>query len=149
LHPAPRVFQMRRMGALVVLCLLATLSLTQCKLVADKLTGLNRGREASANRCFRECAEQYGDSLDAEQELHERNLEKCRGRNGHQDRDRNTGGNVAMDGGRDGDRDRHHDRDPACIVIERARHEAAVERIKEGRKQCMAGCHHQGGGTGR
>jgi hypothetical protein len=136
---------MRRMVALAVLCLLAMLCLTQCQLVTDKLTGPDRGREESANRCFRDCTEQYSDSLEAEEELHESNLEKCRGHNGHGDRDRNTGGNVAMGG----DRDRHHDRDPVCIVLEQARHEAAVDRIKEGRKQCIAGCHHQGGGTGR
>ena len=146
MNPAPRVFLIRRMGALAAVCLLAILC-TQCQLVTDKLTGPDRGRQESSSRCFRDCAEQYGDSLEAENELHERNLEKCRDRDGDRDRDRNIA--MGSDGGRDRDRERHHDRDPACIAIEKARHEAAVERIREGRKQCQADCHHQGGGSGR
>jgi hypothetical protein len=139
------------MGALVVLCLLAILGLTQCKVVTDKLTAPDRGRETSANRCIKACNEQYADSLEAEEELHEKNLKKCKGRGGDDDRDRNTGGTVAMDGAGDGDRhrDRRPDRDPACVALEQARHEAAVARIEAGRSQCIASCHHQGGGTGR
>ena len=38
--------------------------------------------------------------------------------------------------------------DSACLALEEARHEAAVDRIQDGRKQCTEGCQHQGGGSG-
>jgi hypothetical protein len=39
--------------------------------------------------------------------------------------------------------------DPVCLALEDARHDAAVDRIQEGRKACMENCHHQGGGNSR
>ena len=39
-------------------------------------------------------------------------------------------------------------KDSACKRAEAARHTAAVKEIQEFRKQCQAGCHHQGGGKG-
>jgi len=38
--------------------------------------------------------------------------------------------------------------DTICLALEEARHEAAVDRILNGRTQCMDGCHHQGAGNG-
>jgi len=38
--------------------------------------------------------------------------------------------------------------DPKCHQDEAARHQAAVDRIQEGRKACQENCHHQGGGKG-
>lgn len=38
--------------------------------------------------------------------------------------------------------------DSACKNAEAARHQAAVAAITEQRRQCQAGCHHQGGGQG-
>jgi hypothetical protein len=38
--------------------------------------------------------------------------------------------------------------DSACLALEDARHEAAVNRIQDGRKQCTESCQHQGGGSG-
>ncbi len=40
-----------------------------------------------------------------------------------------------------------HD-DPVCLANEEARHEAAMAQISVDRKNCLDGCHHQGGGTG-
>ena len=39
--------------------------------------------------------------------------------------------------------------DPTCLANEDARHEAAVASIQDARKACQAGCHQQGGGSGR
>ncbi len=36
----------------------------------------------------------------------------------------------------------------ACLAAESARHAAAVQRLIVGRRDCMDGCHHQGGGSG-
>jgi hypothetical protein len=39
--------------------------------------------------------------------------------------------------------------DPVCLQSEAGRHEAAVAAIQDARKACQAGCHQQGGGSGR
>jgi hypothetical protein len=39
-------------------------------------------------------------------------------------------------------------RDRKCLALENARHEAAVDRIQAGRKECVSECHHQGSGGG-
>lgn len=39
--------------------------------------------------------------------------------------------------------------DLTCLASEDARHEAAMAAISESRKRCQAGCHDQGGGSGR
>ena len=141
-----------RRGAVIVLaasCLIAILGLSQCKMVPDTVVGPNRGRSGPPGSCFRQCADQYQDSLRAEQELHKDNIKDCK-RGGGGDGDRGDDSNydgTAKQGRGNGRGDHHRDRD--CIREENARHEAAVERINEGRRQCQAGCHHQGGGTGR
>ena len=38
--------------------------------------------------------------------------------------------------------------DPACRAAEARRHRDAVHGIQERRRECTAGCHHQGGGSG-
>ena len=38
--------------------------------------------------------------------------------------------------------------DPVCIAAENARHQAAIDRINQGRLDCIGSCHHQGGGSG-
>jgi hypothetical protein len=142
----------KRRGAVIVLaasCLLAMLGLTQCKMVPDTVVGPNRGRSGPAGTCFRDCADQYSDSLKAEGKLHKDNLKDCKRGGGGGDRDDDDN---RIDGGFNGRHgrgrgDNHRDRD--CINEENDRHEAAVERILEGLRQCQAGCHHQGGGTGR
>jgi hypothetical protein len=40
------------------------------------------------------------------------------------------------------------DGDPVCQALEEARHEEAVARISDGRKDCFDNCRYQSGGTG-
>jgi hypothetical protein len=132
-------------------CLLAMLALTQCKMVPDTVVGPNHGRGSGAGSCFQQCAEQYRDSLKAENELHKDNLRACKGRGGGGDDDRDDDDDQTYGDGslRQGNRRGDHHRDRDCINAENARHQAAIERIAEGRRQCQANCHHQGGGSGR
>jgi hypothetical protein len=38
--------------------------------------------------------------------------------------------------------------DEVCIALERARHDAVVDRLKAEFRACRDNCHHQGGGNG-
>jgi hypothetical protein len=38
--------------------------------------------------------------------------------------------------------------DADCRAAEEARHEAVVENIQARRRECVSGCHRQGGGRG-
>ena len=115
---APRI-------VLAILCGVAVVALSQCKMTADKVTGVevttteNHSEKARENRgeCVSKCAHRAKDALDDEKELHEDNVEDCKGR-------------------------------PACLDAENARHQAAVDKIQDDRKHCIDGCHHQGGGHG-
>ena len=152
---APHTSRIRKIGSLIalaVLSLMALLGLSRCQYGPDRVTGIDRGGQTPASRCVRECTERFEDSLEAENKLHKKNLRKCRGRD-----DDDDGADVIQAGGDDpsnsvgglrGRRERHG-RDRECFELERARHEAAIQRIKEGLRQCIGGCHHQGGGTGR
>jgi len=151
MDPAPRSSRIRRIGSLLppaFACLLALLSLSQCKYGPDKVTGLDRHKHSPASACIHQCAEQYEDSLEAEHKLHKKNLELCGdGDDGDGDDDGAVLANPAGDGDDGGGDD--DGGDSACIAQEQARHRAAIERIKAGQQQCIEGCHHQGGGTGR
>ena len=114
---APRI-------VLAILCGVAVIALSQCKMIADKVTGVgveattqDHSEKSRDNRgnCVSKCAHKANDALDDEKEKHKKNLKKCNG-------------NLA------------------CIDAENARHDAAVDRIQDNRKHCIDGCHHQGGG---
>ena len=152
MNRAPRRNNRRGVAiGLLALGLVAMLGLTQCKMVPDTVVGPDRGRSGSAGSCFNQCAQQYKDSLKAENELHKDNLKECKRRGGGGgDDDRNDDDATFGDGSlRQGNRRGDHHRDRDCINEENARHQAAIERILEGKRQCQANCHHQGGGTGR
>jgi hypothetical protein len=111
---APRI-------VLAILCVVALSGLTQCKMTADKVTGVSTTMDkAQLNRgsCVSECAHDANDAMDVEKDLHKQNVQDCHG-------------------------------DQACLDAEQARHNAAVDVVQENRKHCMDGCHHQGGGHGR
>jgi len=109
----------RGFGLLALLALVAlfAITLTQCKLVGERLTGVNAADVANAENCFRECAFAYNDSIKLEIQIHKTNEQAC-------------------------------NRNPICRALEEARHDAAIARISAGRRECMANCHHQGGGAG-
>jgi len=115
---APRI-------VLAILCAVAVVALSQCKMTADKVTGVDttlshdeKEREGNPGECASKCARKANDALEDERDRHDDNLEECRG-------------------------------NPACISAENARYQAAVNQIQEDRKHCIDGCHHQGGGRGR
>lgn len=103
---------------LLVLAAIATLSLSQCKMVDERLTGVSSfTAQQNAGQCISGCAHQYNDSIRVEVALHLANVAAC---------------NQSV----------------TCLENEEARHEAAVARIQLGRLNCMQNCHHQGGGVG-
>lgn len=103
---------------LLVLVAIAALSLSQCKMVDERLTGVSAfSAKQNAGACISGCAHQYNDSIRVEVQLHLTNVTAC---------------NQSV----------------TCLENEEARHEAAVARIQLGRITCMQDCHHQGGGTG-
>jgi len=106
---------------LAILCAVALVGLTQCKMTPDKVTGVAMEMDkAKPNRgnCVSDCAHEANDAMDDEKDLHKDNVKACKG-------------------------------NKACLDAEEARHEAAVDQIQENRKHCMDSCHHQGGGHGR
>lgn len=112
---APRV-------VLAALSVVALMALTQCKMTADKVTGVEMGASKAQpqNRgsCISDCAHQTNDARKQENDLHKANEDACNG-------------------------------DPTCLANEEARHEAALDAIDEERQHCIDGCHHQGGGNAR
>jgi hypothetical protein len=110
--------RLRRVVVYVALATLlgaVSLTLSQCTLVGDSLTGvgLNKG---NATNCIAQCSNLYATLSQEEQKLHLMNLDLC-------------GGNLA------------------CIEAENARHLAADAALKNGKEECKANCHVQGGGT--
>ena len=104
-------------AALAVLLGTTALTLSQCRMVDERLTGVEFGRSKPAN-CIASCSFAFNDSIRAESQLHVGNTQACNS-------------------------------DPVCLALEEVRHEAAVNRIQAGRRDCQNACHHQGGGTGR
>ncbi len=149
MNSAPRSSRIRQTGsllALAVVCVLAVIGISQCKYGPDKVTGVNRGKQSNpASNCIRQCTDQYGDSLEAENKLHKNNLKAC----GAGDDDDDDGAVLMNPAASNGGGDDEGQGDPACIAAEKARHKAALDRIKAGQKACIDGCHHQGGGSGR
>ena len=134
--------------ALAILCFVAMLGITRCKYGPDKVTGLDRNKKSSpADRCIHDCKEAFEDSLKAENKLHKKNLNVCRGGNGDggdDDDDAIAGDPAGTLHDDDGD---GHDNNP-CVIAENARHKDALKRIANGLQDCISGCHHQGAGSG-
>lgn len=147
--------------------------LTQCRMVTDSLVRPDAellGADGP-NACVRACVRAANEAREDENERHEEALEDCRGnRGGDDDDDDLTATNTFQrkgenDGKNDkdkkdkndkSDRDkrdrpdagRDDDRRNACIEAEKARHKAALKAIDAQRRECINGCHHQGGGIG-
>lgn len=106
------------LAALVALGLAAALSVTQCRMVSDHLTGFDVSRlKAQPANCIARCSVAYADSNQAESQLHTDNVMACAG-------------------------------DSLCLALEDLRHDAAMDRIDAGRQQCKDDCYHEGGGGG-
>jgi hypothetical protein len=54
-------------------------TLTQCRMVGDRLTGVQVSELHSSNRCFRRCRDRYKDDKKDEERRHRHRLHDCRG----------------------------------------------------------------------
>ncbi len=121
MEPSRSRMMMRRVVSLAGLCVLlaaAATSLTQCRIVDDRLTGVRLDPlRRSSTSCVAQCQATANAAIRAESELHVSLVKACNG-------------------------------DPVCLAEEEARHEAAVASIQSARGVCVAGCHSQGGGQG-
>jgi len=108
-----------RIIATVGLMALALFSLTQCRLVEDRLTGVRAEtfRHNSVTSCIVQCSADAVESLFTEQRIHFQRVKACND-------------------------------DGACLAAEAQRHVTAMKQIEAARRACIEGCHHQGGGSG-
>ena len=108
-----------RIIATIGLMALALFSLTQCRLVEDRLTGIRAEtfHNNSATRCIVLCNADANETLFDEQRIHFQRVKAC-------------------------------NNDGACLAAEAQRHVTAMKQIEESRRACIEGCHHQGGGSG-
>lgn len=114
----PRLRRGASILALFALLGITAVSLSQCRVVPDNLTGVGASLARSGpGTCISMCAKAYADSNRVESDLHTANIMACGG-------------------------------DPVCEALEMARHESAVARISEGRENCFNECRYQGGGLG-
>ena len=97
------------------------LSLSQCQMVEERITGVSEvslnSNSTLPSNCMRQCAKQFVESKALEIIKHQALVKACAG-------------------------------DPVCLALEDIRFEKALELLKAGQKACQAGCHHQGGGGG-
>jgi hypothetical protein len=115
-HPRhPDLKGLGRAFLMLALLVVAALTLTQCNMVGDNVTGVNVGLFKST-ACLTQCRDTYQDDVRAESTLHNLNEAACNG-------------------------------DAACLAAEQARHEAALQSIRDKRDNCYNNCHDQGGGA--
>ncbi len=107
-------------AALATLLGAVSLTLSQCTMVGDNLTGvgLNRGRPTT---CIKQCNDLYKSLYDGEQKLHDTNVEACQAL-------------PQPDKG-------------ACLTAEAARHVAEKDRLSQAKIDCQSNCHTQGTGS--
>ena len=107
--------------ALLMLVGIISLTVAQCKMVGDTVTGVPAFR-GQPTTCIKDCNDQYKILFDAEQKLHDTNVENCQ----------------AMP---------QPDR-AACLAAEDARHQARKDELGQAKIDCQNRCHSQGGGSG-
>lgn len=150
--------------------------ITQCRMVTDNLVRPDAEMLGSdgPNSCVRACIRAANEAKEDENERHREALEDCRGGGGRGDGDDDDDDDLTATNtknqaqtykkGGKGDKDDRDDRDKrdkrgdgdrdddrrrnACIEAEEDRHKAALKAINEQRRDCINGCHHQGGGVG-
>ena len=62
---------------LVVALAVASIALTQCRMVGDRLTGVKVSPLRASQSCFRACKDKRKDDLKAEDRLHRQRLHDC------------------------------------------------------------------------
>ena len=106
-------------AALAMMLGVVSLTLSQCRAVGDKTTGVQLFR-GNATSCIKQCNDQYKLLYDAEQKQHATNVEDCQ----------------ALPQPQKG----------ACLAAEDARHQAAKTQLGQDKTACQNNCHGQGGG---
>ena len=91
-----------------------------CTMVGDHLTGVSVDK-AGPSGCIQFCSKSSSDQVRAEAETHQAAIRGCQ----------------ALASSERG----------ACMEAEASRHAAAMVQINAGRRECMNGCHRQGGGS--
>lgn len=122
-HAPPNL--VRRLVVLAVLPLLfgvVALTLTQCNMVGDKITGVETSRSAPTT-CIKACNDSSKIYQDVEQKQHQENVENCQ----------------ALPQPQRGE----------CLVAEDARHTAEMARLGQYKIDCQNNCHSQGAGGGQ
>jgi hypothetical protein len=103
----------------VALLAFAILGLTQCRLVSDRITGVDaqllHGRDA--RKCLRGCEQERRAQIREEERRHRVRVRQCR-------------------------------TDIACLEDESERHQNQLADIEREYRECLEDCHHQGGGSG-
>jgi hypothetical protein len=120
-HPGPK---RSALTSILMASLLGTGSLTlvQCTMVGDRLTGLQLNSQASVG-CLQDCNEQYAGLFKAEQKRHMFAMEACQSL---------------------GSGDEKND----CIAEESDLHQTNMRNLIRGKADCQDSCHHQGVGNG-
>jgi hypothetical protein len=107
-------------AALATLLGVVSLTLSQCTMVGDSLTGVGLNRGAPTT-CIKQCNDLYRILFNQEQKLYAQNKEICLGLP-------------------------QPDKD-ACLAAELARHNAEMTRLGQAKIDCQNSCHSQGGGS--
>jgi hypothetical protein len=119
MHPTPLRSPLRPFAArlrLVALLVLALFTLSRCRMVGDRLTGVDVSLLCKrAPTCIVDCQKVANEAIRAESVLHVSRVKACGG-------------------------------DADCREAEHQRHRAAVHDIQAQRRECIGRCHHQGGG---
>jgi len=121
-HARPN--RLRRAAAfagLAALLGLVSLTVSQCTMVGDSLTGIGVKRSAPTT-CTKACNDQYDLLFKLERKRHDAENDLC---------------NLLPPGPEKND----------CLTAEAARHNAAKDALTAGKIACQDGCHHQGTGS--
>jgi hypothetical protein len=103
------------------LFVLSALSMVQCTMVGDRVTGVSVSRYSS-DGCIKQCNEQYAALFKLEQKRHVAAMAACQALSGDAKND--------------------------CLVAESQLHTANMAQLTSDKVACHDGCHHQGSGNG-
>ena len=107
-------------SGVLVASIVALAAVVGCTMVGDALTGVSVDRR-NPSHCLKECVETFDEQVRREVVRHRAEIVAC---------------HALPESQRE-----------ACEAAEAARHQAAMERIAAGRRECMNDCHRQGTGS--
>lgn len=74
----PRMSRALSLTLLVAVLGLGSLTLTQCKMVADRIVGVDVLHNRRPGECLRECRDEYREDVERENDKHRERVRKCR-----------------------------------------------------------------------